>query len=147
MREIKFRGKRVDNGEWIIGNLYTPTRLVKGVYISPDTNYADFAPSFEEGDNFEEEMNKGCALGRFIEVDPSTVGQYTGLKDFNGKEIYEKDIFQTHYGSNYSVEFMQDLSLYSICRPIGKVASYPFLDYDRGVVVGNIHDNPELINQ
>lgn len=71
-RDIKFRGIRRDNGEWIYGDL---NHLVDGVYISND---------------------HGCNMAQ---VYPDTVGQYTGLKDKNGKEIYEDDIL-AHNGKN-----------------------------------------------
>lgn len=64
-REIKFRGKRLDNDKWIVGDL---NHLVDGVYISND---------------------HGSNMAR---VYFNTVGQYTGLKDKNGKEIYDGDI-------------------------------------------------------
>ena len=71
--------------------------------------------------------------------------QYTGLKDKHGKEIYEGDIVCMHYGSIYVVEWVEKLGLFTICRPIVSVASYPFIDYGRCEIIGNVHENPELI--
>lgn len=72
---IAFRGQRVDNGEWITGNLFVPNRLVKGIYICPDCTTADFFPDFEDGDDFEEAKKRmsGITLGRFHEVIPESI--------------------------------------------------------------------------
>lgn len=73
MREIMFRGKRMDNGEWIYGNLIG-TDVIVGDIVEWDSDY--FCTEF------------------WWKVDPETVGQYTGFKDETGTEIYEKGRFR-----------------------------------------------------
>lgn len=125
MREIKFRGKRLDNGEWIYGSL-----LVS--HFKDDKKERYFITQFSGNYTFEHE------------VDPATVGQYTGLKDKNGKEIREGDILLDESGAyavvGYSmgafyVDFGEGFDLQYFTECIHEICE----------VVGNIHDDPELL--
>ena len=122
MREIKFRGKRIDNGEWIVGNLIVNKSKI---LIQPLDNYV-------------------AGIVGHIKVDPKTVGQFTVIQDKNGKDIYEGDIF--HLGDKN----IKHQVVWNDTGLIGKQirsSSYVGLDYwkRRIEVIGNINDNPELI--
>lgn len=129
MRTIKFRGKRVDNGEWVYGDYH---RRADNVHIiiamEPDED--------------------GKVIYALNQVIPDTVGQFTGLTDKNGKEIYEGDIliepsiFDLPRTVFWDHRFMRFSNIYpSTC---GYIALH---DYRKPEIIGNIHDNPELIKQ
>ena len=128
MREIKFRGKRLDNGEWIKGN--SIVRVGDGFFICDWTGVA---------------IKKSEFYNLFTEVAPATVGQYTGLKDKNGKKVYEADILTDKFGSMGGVEWRDggfvvnfgDMDIFDLSDCFGD--SYQMW------VIGNIHDNADLI--
>lgn len=124
MREILFRGKCTDNGEWVQGYLccYGWTGKEKD-YIIPDYASALYT----------------------AEIDPETVGQYTGLTDVNGNKIFEGDIVWDSDDEDYGkVEWDNDMAKFII-------TCYTFtVDFDSVYgeeleIVGNVYDNPELL--
>ncbi len=129
MREIKFRGKRLDNGEWVYG-YYVYYGFIDNQkhYIVPD--YASALYAFE--------------------VDPSTVGQFTGLKDKNGKEIYEGDII-TAYNERIKGPVIFDRRGLAFGIPNGPNEIYQFsmnfLESKDIEIIGNIYENPELLER
>lgn len=127
MRTIKFRGKRVDNGEWVFGSLDLTDNQAVILWDRTDSE-GDTTPSYTF-------------------VDPETVGQFTGLLDENEKEIYEGDIVNESE-IRYEICWYADIAAFMA----EDVESYrPFLmsdmDLSETTVVGNIHDNPQKINQ
>jgi uncharacterized phage protein (TIGR01671 family) len=144
MREIKFRGKRVDNGEWEYGDLLTSDEKT---YIVNDCE--TICPDGEGTDLYALE---------WCEVEPETVGQYTGLTDKNGVEIYEGDVLSI---SCYSYEEPEED--YEGVVLIGCFGNGLLITNDDGTtkylylnelvgsyttiyeVIGNIHQNPDLL--
>ena len=131
MREILFRGKRIDNGEWVEGNLFVPDKVD---FRKPPT-----------------EILMGTNIVRIsYEVDPETVGQYTGLKDKNGKRVFEGDILGTRYyylsPDNVAVEvvkwFCNSWVIQEGDHLPTMVEEDEIMPYSE--VIGNVHDNKEL---
>lgn len=153
MREIQFRGKRLDNGEWVEGYLVKrPTAVCIG----------DYSPWYIEVPPKDPDDKHGS-----FNVDPATIGQYTGLDDKDGKRIFEGDLlngFQYPFlraGENI-YNYFAEVVWFDNSPAFGLVThKYP-LSAVRGIsdgnaeymedfdpndweVIGNIHDNPELL--
>ena len=144
MREILFRGKRMDDGEWVEGYL---VKAVGGeCMILPVTTEHCGGAEFSEG----------------YHCDPTTVGQYTGLKDKNGKRIFEGDMIKPFDDEvdKMVVEFHHGQFLLCLYGDRGYMAEYgweeegnygcfeaePLSSYGDDIeVIGNIHDNPEML--
>ena len=125
MREIKFMGKRIDNGEWVCGYYvkYEHMGDTKHIII---TNWAQvYVNSYE--------------------IDPETLGQYTGLKDKNGVEIYEGDVLHcvSRWDSADMVVIFADGEFRMVLLEKGD-GFYDIRCFDKEVI-DNIHDNPELL--
>lgn len=124
MRKIKFRGKDIETGEWIYGHFFQ--RL--GHY-----------PAIVEP-----RPRDGKVMYYEIAVEDTTVGQFTGLLDKNGKEIYEGDIviFDNHLQGISQVVY--DYAGFDVDSKTYRTALRPTMN-NHMRVVGNIHDNPELL--
>ena len=121
MREILFRGKRVDNGEWETGLL----AIARGGCSDERVFIAD--------------KMTGYLTPAVI---PETVGQYTGLTDKNGKKIFEGDIVK--FGNNtYEIKFIEKYSRFSGTNARCVFASFLLKNSE---IIGNVHDNPELMD-
>ena len=124
MREILFRGKSTDNGEWVEGTYFPPANTL----ISYKLELIDGVVTFMDF----------CVI-------PETVGQFTGLTDKNGKKIFEGDIVQAHFRTNHSKQIFRvtfDDGMFIFNNGYVKLPV-------RGIygikVIGNIHDDPELL--
>ncbi|MBC2084615.1 YopX family protein [Listeria marthii] len=139
MREIEFRGKRIDNGEWVYGNLMQFEDSATFIFAderkgASTLTYAHFI------------------INNMHAIDEKTVGQYTGLKDKNGKKIFEGDIVRNINGE-YSYIGIVNKDRYTFyIKGVAPKDNYDFADVSDTVtgkssliVIGNIHENPEIL--
>lgn len=151
MRQIKFRGKRIDNGEWVFGYLV----------VTDNADYPEIFTGFYHSNDRQPY--------RKFEVDGETVGQYTGRK-CHDKELYANDIIKWFNGRHwwiaviepmdregsqlYAVERLHnctmdenDMYIYEISDSRkGYRNEVAFLD-DNTEIIGNIDENPELLKE
>jgi len=135
MREILFRGKRLDNGEWVYG-YYVYEELYKTSIIEANEKTG--------GDGY---INPRYQLTSY-EVNSETVGQYTGFKDENEEKIFEGDVIRGTYDemtyqnkvifADCGFSLVHNNNKYGYCAPLEEHESIE--------LIGNTVDNPELIN-
>lgn len=166
MREIKFRAKRLDNGQWVSGS---------GLLVADDFCVIDTDTEMYVDEKYEWAGNTHFFRVAGVMCDLETIGQYTGFKDMNDKEIYEGDIIRDFHWFYFSGDFTkkirgayavtqdkdEPIPVVSYCRNYavewGKRGSYilrngsdqhPLCTRCRGVeVIGNIYDNPDLLKK
>lgn len=133
MREILFKAKRKDNGEWAEG-CYVICR--KHHYILPTIN---------------EIIGYDEREGEYIEIDPDTLCQYTGLTDKHGRKIWENDILKAHLDADYPEDTTYTRILWNetgFCTNENHsrdIETFEKWDAEHFEVCGNIFDNPELL--
>lgn len=128
MREILFRGKRVDNGEWVVGFPYPSIGLDSGKWFMTEIHGTG-----------------SCSTSNTYAVDPATIGQYTGLKDKNGTRIFEGDIIK-YRDMLFVISWQEENGRFlgiekNRFRPDGgNYCCYVGEELQVSEVVGNIHD-------
>ena len=136
MREILFKAKRIDNGEWVEGNIILSNDAEEGwetiIISTADSNM------FVQG-------NEELGFEAWHRVDKDTICQYTGLSDKNGNKIWENDIVNIVY-SNFAGEVCYSDGY--IIKDLRDACVIGWLDKANELeVAGNIFDNPELVER
>lgn len=144
MRPIKFRAKRIDTGTWVYGHYFKTPLTQENIDTPP-----------ENGWFFLTGQPRHCIEQDFVayEIDPKTLGEFTGLHDKNGKEIWEGDIANISWTNPYTEELRYTER--GEMRWLEKEAQFAFFVKDSLLhedmtnleieVLGNIYENPELL--
>ena len=133
MREIKFRGKSIDTREWVYGY------------------YIKSGPDFHGGERHciaTPGTVADYAGLKFIQVDPKTVGQFSGVPDMNGREIYEGDLIDGNLFDNRLpirgvVVYDERHCFYALKNDAGHTALFRIANM---LKIGTIHENPEVLS-
>lgn len=132
MREILFRGKAKIGGFWFEGAYVPENKIIIGYF-----EVRGHGPN-------EDLTDCKCVIHKVL---PKTIGQYTGLTDKNGKRIFEGDILKS-FDALYTVDWIEESAMFYL-KPINVSEGYDFdtINSTCYEIIGNIHDNPELLNK
>lgn len=144
MRDVLFKGKRVDNGKWVEGYLVkwiNPLTLIPKFLILTQEEQISGITGEPIG-YLETEMSR-------YEVDPLSVCQFTGLTDKNNKKIFESDIVNcktaAYFFRNCKVVYRKSLARYCVVDANGLI--YPMDEGFEYEIIGNFFDNPEFFER
>lgn len=132
MREILFKAKRIDNGEWVVG------QYVNTCYPGNDKETGHFIVVYPN---------------EYHEIYTSTICQFTGLCDKNGNKIWENDILMAHLDESYPENVTYETVEWNVAGWVGRETDsigrqyLDKFDLEHYEVVGNIFDNPELLQE
>jgi hypothetical protein len=137
-REILFTGKSISTGLWVEGSLIIDEKgnCYIGEYLPPKKSV-----TVNCGRAVGKTLNRFVAIG-FVMVDKKTVRQYSGLKDKNGKKVFEGDILKDGNGNVKVVVFMHTRFILKN-KDNNRCSSWLYID--KHEIVGNKWDNPELL--
>lgn len=150
MREILFKAKRTDNGEWVEGYYY---KMSETTYCFKEDYERKPVPKHHY---ILQERMTDWGLPNLIvqiEIDPETLCQFIGLCDKNGKRIWENDVLMTHLDESYQEDTTYKTVEYGVAGWVTHEANSLDREYldefdtEHFEVVGNIFDNPELLQE